>query len=613
MKKYYLLLAAVFSGIFTYAQLTVDGNSEIFSQGTHIYVEEEVTINSGAEIFMRDGANFVQGNDAAQNGGDGEFSIFQEGTADQYIYNYWCSPVGVPAASVGNQNFTIGTSIQYPLLNGDTDTDHSTLAASASVLPTSFNDGQTDDGTINEALQIAGRWLYTNRNDGTYSGWQRANTTAIEPGIGFTMKGVIGDVATDPNIVSNGSRSPGQRYDFRGRPNNGTIDVEVAFDSYTLTGNPYPSTLDTKQFLLDNAGEITQELLYWEQVSTGSHRIQDYQGGYGLYVPGTAGMGNGTYTPATYYNFDNDGNYDGTTGSSSSISPPLNRRYAAIGQGFYINRDATDFTSGTGTATFSNSQRVAIYEEDLTGDAYFKRGSNNGPPNQIGSTYVRPKIRLNVRFNDTFVRQMVLQFGVGATDAYDIGLEGRNTALKGPTDAYMPLGNEELVIQSVPFALDKKVPVGLEIGQANTNVKINVGVLENFDTPEIMIHDKLNDTYHDIKDGVFEIDLPAGTLDDRLEIVFEQTTLSNPSVDAEQFRVFQNNASQLLTVQNPNLEDVSNIAVYDLSGRLVVEASDLKTESSYTFETTNFSNGIYIVKVTDATNEETSVKVPVVK
>jgi hypothetical protein len=35
-----------------------------------------------------------------------------------------------------------------------------------------------------------------------------------------------------------------QRYDFRGKPNDGTIDIPVLLDELTLTGNPYPSALN---------------------------------------------------------------------------------------------------------------------------------------------------------------------------------------------------------------------------------------------------------------------------------------------------------------------------------------------------------------------------------
>ena len=65
-----------------------------------------------------------------------------------------------------------------------------------------------------------------------YSEWIHVQSaTSINPGEGFTMKGTAGS-------------GDAQRYDFRGKPNNGTISVSVENNQFTLTGNPYPSALD---------------------------------------------------------------------------------------------------------------------------------------------------------------------------------------------------------------------------------------------------------------------------------------------------------------------------------------------------------------------------------
>ena len=64
----------------------------------------------------------------------------------------------------------------------------------------------------------------------------------LNSGIGYSMKGTRGYVP-----VSNK-----QNYSFRGKPNNGDITVAVGKDQNLLTGNPYPSAIDSEQFIQDN-------------------------------------------------------------------------------------------------------------------------------------------------------------------------------------------------------------------------------------------------------------------------------------------------------------------------------------------------------------------------
>jgi hypothetical protein len=115
------------------------------------------------------------------------------------------------------------------------------------------------------------------------------------------MKGTSGTDATSVDGVQNNAGGNGaQRYDFRGKPNDGNISVSVASGMTTLTGNPYPSAIDMQLFLADNLAVCDGNALYWEQdKSVNSHFIAAYRGGYGVYN----GASN-IYTPATFYTYD---------------------------------------------------------------------------------------------------------------------------------------------------------------------------------------------------------------------------------------------------------------------------------------------------------------------
>ena len=136
------------------------------------------------------------------------------------------------------------------------------------------------------------------------------------PGYGFIMKGtdvtVHGDPFDDPNT---------QRYDFRGRPNNGDmvipIQVGVPFTdgniyNYSLTGNPYPSALNLYECsgMRDNT-EIDSFKFWDEDRSINSHLYVDNKGGYGTWLPGANDADPGIYTVPTFLDYDNSGNPSG--------------------------------------------------------------------------------------------------------------------------------------------------------------------------------------------------------------------------------------------------------------------------------------------------------------
>lgn len=147
-------------------------------------------------------------------------------------------------------------------------------------------------------MRISDRWLFTFVNATDYTQWNYVGSNgAIAPGLGFTMKGV-GTAAT-------GS----QEYDFRGKPNNGTITNTVATEAFTLIGSPYPSALDAALFVNNpaNISTISGELYFWEQqVVADSHFLADYIGGYAKLTFDSTFVE--SFTFATFSTYDGAGN-----------------------------------------------------------------------------------------------------------------------------------------------------------------------------------------------------------------------------------------------------------------------------------------------------------------
>ena len=434
------------------------------------------------------------------------------------------------------------------------------------------------------------------------------------------MKGTSGSDATfsDAGAVNNpGSK---QRYDFRGRPNDGNITINVASGKRTLTGNPYPSAIDLKAFLL-GATNSTGIAYFWEQDKTvNSHFIANYKGGYGTYSP-VGGMNvapygtMGVYTPAIFYAYDGAGTQLGAVGAGMNYE----RRFCPIGQGFML------VGSATGTVAMANIYRV-YQKEGAANYSQFERSnvadnitdlngflpaipSVSGFDYTTVSTAPLPQIRFNTLLNNQAVRQSVLTFHPAATDGADFAMDAQSPDT-ADMDMYFVIDNQEYVIDVIDFNIHKRIPIGFK-NAVPASFRLRVVDIINFDgTSTVYLHDKVTDIYYDIVTNDYEMTLPAGVNNSQYEITFENATLNIPSVTADSFEVLQNNVSQTLTVLNPNLIALQSIALYDITGKLIFDAK-VGTKEKYQFPTSGISDGVYVVKIVTNNNQDFGHKISV--
>lgn len=655
MKKLLLYSLALFAIQSYQAQLWVNGNDFIFSKGGNISVKKEINLAVDASVYLRGEAQLLQ-KDNLVNTGQGILSIFQEGTSNAYTYNYWSSPVSEPIATNGNTGFK-NAQIYYPITGAPTTIDDFTIAAEqATILPNSILNGVSDDGTTNNKLEIAGRWLYTYDSGGSaitgYAGWSRFNdpNTVVASGYGFTMKGV--DAASLPNSPNyrNFNGLNGQRYDFRGRPNNGTILVGVGNDNNTLAGNPYPSALDLKRFLEENSKhtsgndvKIDPWVSFWESQVETSHFLVDYLGGYAQYVPlgfavGTDGyITDGQYISAIFRRTRADGTIDTGTAQGTSTLTPGKRRYAAVGQGFFISRTNTDvaatattfaqtrtanLTAGTNLtsgvtgdrAEFNNTMRV--FQKENGNSSIFKNAATSSNDNGVAHARQLPKMVINVIPNGLYARPLYFIFEDSTSQAYDHAWEAPISG-RIPTDAYIKIGTGEYALSSQAFDENMVLPLGVQVSNTFTtpiSVEFEVADLVNFNPTNIYLHDIENNVYHDIKTVNKTLLIAPGHYTDKFEITFKNTTgtLGTATLVSTDFTVFQNNRNSELTILNPHLHKITSISLFDLTGRKIFSDQPVSDrDAQYTFDTSNLSNAIYITKITTAYHLETSVKVSI--
>jgi hypothetical protein len=588
MKKIFFLLTA-FVTFQSFSQLYVSSNSYVYNKGTVVFVNQGIILQADGNVFLRNEGQLLQGTTATStNQGEGEVSIFQEGTSDNYDYNYWSSPVGNASSSIGNEPFGI-TMLSKPI--------SLTSSTPAIILPMNNQNG------VANPLSISQRWIYKFLSSSTYSQWfQVGSTSTILAGEGFTMKGTSGTDVAD--IESNGVlNNPGgngaQRYDFRGKPNDGNISVGVDTGKFTLTGNPYPSALHVNEFLLDiSNAACTGIAYYWEQdKSVNSHVLLAYRGGYGTYSPmGILPIDVGIYVPAYFNSYNIDGTLN-TAGLTTSLD--IQRKYAPVGQGFMV-RGASN-----GSVLLKNIHRKYYKESELY--SQFERSVTTSSP--IDGMNSLSYIRLNTIIDNANTKQLALAFATQATDGVDRGIDALSPVSNNlPNDVYFFLDNDKYVIQGVSFDIAKRIPIGVKAA-GNTNFKFYIPETVNFDENQMVyLYDSQDGIYHDIKNSNYEITLSAGIYNNRFELTFQGNQLENSGNIKNDFVIVQNNTTEMLTVSNPNLLNVRSVILYDLTGKQIFEKQKLATQEIYQFSTNGLSEAVYLVELI-ADNRKISQKI----
>ncbi|MFD0962854.1 T9SS type A sorting domain-containing protein [Pseudofulvibacter geojedonensis] len=609
MKKNTLTLALLlaFTGLVSAQELYVSPNSYMFVQDEVVFVTNDVRLeNTDSYLYLRDGAQLVQDNDI-KNSDAGALSVYQDQTVGVYEYNYWNSPVGLAPDGTTRANTASDKSLMFdPADNADPSNVNST------AFP--FIGGYNSTDT-----QIAEFWIYNTESSYDYWGWNAGMAT--NPALGFTLKG----------------RPTRTTIDYRGRPKTGNMTVNVDWNGTsdatqggsvnydglqasqveTLVGNPYPSTLDLKMFLrnVNNIANLESAIYFWQQKAVGSHNLHDYEGGYGVWVPGVLVDDNdhGTFTPATFTSYNGDGqNNGGASGSGTAYSGTYSRRYAAIGQGFMV-RNINGLQNAT--AEFDNSMRLYVKDSPAGVDIFARASSEDEEiiaMSHNGLDYMDivnnptriPEIRIHSKIADSYYRESVIAFRNGTDLSFKPTCDAR-IAQKLASDTYFVIDENDLSIKSITYDIDARLPFGIVVANDATPYSITVNSLTHVDENiDVFMHDKLNDSYTDIKNGTFEVTLDQGTYNDRFVVVFrdayaeqeEALNLEEEEITSS-FNVFQNNDLEQLIISNPKSHTVKSFTMYDAAGKQIFNNINLGNDTEYTFPTASLSSGVYIVKV----------------
>ncbi|WP_166960468.1 LamG-like jellyroll fold domain-containing protein [Yeosuana marina] len=513
----------------------------------------------------------------------------QEGVSSSYWYNYWCSPVGATGATTLTDN------------NASTNNLNNTdfrleLLKDGTGFPVQFT------SSYSKAGYISTYWLYSYMNGVTYWDWAKLTPKSnIKPGVGYTQKG-----------SDNGGTQ--EQYIFEGKPNNGTILVdvkdkggpgsEVSVSATTsLLGNPYPSALDVHKFIDDNQGVISGDLQLWQQWAGSSHNLKDYEGGYAQ-VNKMGGV--------RAYQFVG---FNGATASQDGTKTPT--RYLPVGQGFIVEVVAD------GTVEFNNNQRVFIKEGDFVegnydnGSTFFKT-SNTKLTEQVAATDSQADEIQKIRLDFSSVegpkahRELLLGFSDITSDGYDYGYDAECGELNN-NDLNLNFEGKNMNIQAYgPITEDKVVPLNFS-SSGNNSFELKISELDNIDSSqEIYLKDNMTGEYFDLtQETPYSFTSEAGKFNNRFEIVFqsEAKTLGIEELKAtENFIYYQNNTRSLF-VKKLN-GSVTKFSLINITGQSVFDLNDVSQETlNNGLKIPNVSSGAYIAWFRTDTNQVLTKKI----
>ena len=509
----------------------------------------------------------------------------QQGKKNSFNYNYWSSPVSTIQTVINNTPHSIAG-----ILRDGTN----------SAAPKVINFGGSAfyaDGDLETPIKTSNRWIwsYNSQTPDSNSDWQNyfqwnfiQSFGLLKVGEGFTMKGTGGKAAIDAT----------QNYVFIGKPNSGTITLNMAPIQTYLVGNPYPSAIDANEFIKDNLAGRNAEgknvfngaLYFWDHFGlSNNHNLAQYEGGYATYTltGGVPGINNSSLTL-------NDG--------VSGLKTP--GRYIPVGQGFFVDGDLalTPAISGTtatvegGKILFKNSQRVFVREAPVT--SLFMKSSGSKNAKTTGDS--RLKIRLGFDSAVGAHRQLLAGADSNSTSQFDIGYDAQMFDTNA-NDMYWELGDLQLVIQAVPnFSVDQIIPFGVVVqNQGKSTIKIDA--LENIpESLQIYVHDNVTGIYHDIKSNDFPLSLAIGEYNNRFSLRFTDKTLNVDDFNLpDGLIVYFKNTDKILNIEN-NLIDgtVNKVYLFNILGQNISNW-DVKeqTQTNIQIPIKNVHSGVYIVKL----------------
>ena len=337
---------------------------------------------------------------------------------------------------------------------------------------------------------------------------------------------------------------------FSGKPNNGTLNISVVNNKFVAVGNPYPSTLDADQFMVDNG---VNELYFWRK----SNNLDQANSPSTSYATYTYAGGTGTFP---------------NTAGGSSITP---NGTVQVGQGFIVKTTSTNLV-------FNNGQRIAENQNQ------FLRSTSTTP-------IERHRIWLRINNGTNFFSQTMIAYMTGATQEVDDKIDGIYIN-DSPNAITSMINGAEYTIQgrSLPFDTGDIVPLGFKISVAGTYT-ISIDHVDGLflGSQDIFLRDTQTGIVQEIKSGSYTFTTAAGIFNNRFEIIYTNTLgVETPAFSDSTVIVYPQGDNLMI---NTGILQMQTVKIYDIRGRLLVSREGIN--ASTVAIPSNFANGVLLVQV----------------
>jgi len=439
-----------------------------------------------------------------------------------------------------------------------------TSAGGAANAGGAFPTGVFDYG--HTATQGGGPWAYIT---GAGGGWNAVFESTV--GKGFIVR--IGERA--PWTAMDATTTGFVNFKMVGTANNGDITVPVTINAtgsgstFELLANPYPSAIDAQKFLVENNDGVATvkadlgSLYFWTANTPRSTAPQTYAttGDYAVWsLAGATNTSPNSVKP--------DGKI--ASGQGFRVAPALDGVAGAAPLGANSVKFDNCMRLTSGNNNFFRTANRAIDRFSMS----IQDNNGDGSYNQLTVSYLN---------NDT-------------TNDYDNLYDApRNSA--STVQLYTLLAdNTKLAINAKPTFVDSDVvPLGFSNTTPNQNFTIKIEDKEGVfldNNLYVYIHDKLNNTYHDMATPFVFNANSLTSIDNRFEIIYQRNALHNNDFLANEVLVnIKNNTFKASTIEI----GMNEIEIFDIAGRKI-QSYDANNQKSIS-EPFNHSEGVYIVKI----------------
>ncbi|PWG04983.1 T9SS type A sorting domain-containing protein [Polaribacter aquimarinus] len=281
-------------------------------------------------------------------------------------------------------------------------------------------------------------------------------------------------------------------------------------------------------------------------------------------------------------------------------------RYIAVAQGFFVSSSNTG-----GTVRFENSMR-AFEDDNYTTDGsgggsgtYFFKGSKKSSNHK--QINLLPILKLGFNYKDSNNAQLHRQLGIsfrrGNDFKYDNGYDSEIYDL-GSTDFYWQFpeySDKKLIIAGVSeISNSLRVPIVLKIDTDNP-ILIQIDEKNNI-SKNIYLQDALSGKSYELsKSNLIELNIEKGIYTNRFFLTFgdnngalnNQDNLLNNKIS-----IFLKRDVKELILQNSSGLVIKKLEMFNILGQKSKSWNTIETKNTNKFSVKNFSNAVYIVKIT---------------